>query len=206
MRKGGKRANHALNYGMGYRTYADYYRVEYREARHVVDMYHSGYPGVKEWHEQIKWRLKNEGAALTNLFGRIRQFIGPVYGKGSTSTYKKGYSFIPQSSVAENTNHWGLSEFYRNQEHYKLGKLAANIHDSILFQWPIAHIPELVSAIDAIKASMEQTLHGGVRPFYIPADIQIGLNLKDAEEISSYEWDDLSRDEKEGRCLLATAA
>ena len=204
-RQGGKTANHALNYDMTARRYAVEYQVSLSEATYIVERYHQIYPGIRNWHRQIKEELQ-KSFSLTNMFGRTIEFIGPTSGAGAYETFKMAYSFRPQSTVADITNRWGIVEFYKDRHSaYEPGILLNNIHDQILFEWPINLISELPRAIDSLKASMERPLQGTCKEFSIPVNINLGMNLKDCVEIESLEWEVLDRTDKERICKSAAA-
>ena len=92
----GKKSNHGLNYDEGYNTFALINEIEIAEAKRIVNLYHSIYPGIRQWHEFIKRQLSTD-RTLTNCFGRkIRFFDG-----WSDSLFKAAYSALPQSTVAD---------------------------------------------------------------------------------------------------------
>ncbi|MBT7188291.1 hypothetical protein HN911_13305, partial [Candidatus Bathyarchaeota archaeon] len=90
----GKRANHGLNYDLGYRTFAIYYQIPEREAAFIVERYHQIYPGVREWHASIREEL-SKSRTLRNCFGRKRTFMD----RWGHELFKEAYSYIPQSTV-----------------------------------------------------------------------------------------------------------
>ena len=51
----GKKANHGLNYDLGYKSFALYYELPEREAKAIVERYHQAYPGVRQtFHAEVR--------------------------------------------------------------------------------------------------------------------------------------------------------
>ncbi len=175
----GKKANHGLNYGLGYTLFAFYYEIPEREAKFIISSYHNAYPGVEQYQSWIQEQLGKD-RTITNLFGRNRLFMD-TWGKG---LFGQAYSFIPQSTVADKINRHGLLEVYGDQQKYHHVELLNQVHDSIVFQIPLSigwqtHADILLE----IKKSLERPLQWRGREFVIPADLQIGRNMKDMEEV-----------------------
>ena len=167
----GKKANHGLNYDLGYKTFALKYEIQESDAKFIVDRYHKIYPGVRMYHSWVKEQLfKNR--TLTNIFGRRRMFTD----RWGDEMFKVAYSFIPQSTVADIINRRGLNNIYFNQDKYYPVDLLLQVHDSILFQidytkysWEtIAH-----TVLQLIE-DLTQPLKWGTREFTIPAGLMIG--------------------------------
>lgn len=172
----GKKANHGLNYDLGFRKFALYYEIPERDAKLIVDRYHSAYPGVRQmFHAMVRQRLRTN-RVLENLMGRKTMF----YGKLDDKTFKDAYSCIPQGSVGDIINRWGLNHIYYDEAGiYGPVELMIQIHDSIGFQIHLSIGWERIADILlSIKKNLEQTLISPFgREFYIPADLTIGTSL-----------------------------
>jgi len=169
----GKRANHGLNYDLGYKSFAMYYQIPEPEASFLVERYHSIYPGVRQWHSQIQHAL-GQNRTLTNLFGRRRVFMD----RWGHDLFKEAYSYIPQSTVAEMMNQWGFRYIYEHQDLFKQVELLNTVHDSVIFQIPrSAGWNYMAQAVMQIKESLEQPLTVNGMTFNVPVDTKVGYNL-----------------------------
>ncbi len=180
----GKKANHGLNYDLGYRSFALYYELPERDASFIVERYHAAYPGVRHnYHAMIQSQLVKH-RSITNLMGRTRVFMDSLNDK----TFKAAYAHIPQSSTADKVNEHGLEYIYFNQDLFKPVELLAQVHDSVVFQIPLS-IPwsEHARIITAIKQSLETPFKWKDIQFSVPADTAVGLNMckADMEEIKA---------------------
>lgn len=187
----GKKANHSLNYDLGYQQFALKYEITESEAKYIVERYHRAYPGVRQnYHAVIQRQLKTD-RTLTNLFGRKRVFLGPVIPNlpevppaACNKTYKDGYAHIPQSTTADKINEHGVNFIYYNQCWFKPVELLAQIHDSIVFQIPLSSSwIEHATILLRIKQSLETPMHWHDTEFVIPADLSIGKNMCKEEMI-----------------------
>jgi DNA polymerase-1 len=172
-RSWGKRANHGLNYDLGYKSFALYYQIPEAEASFLVERYHSIYPGVRQWHSTIQHEL-GRTRTLTNLFGRRRTFME----HWGDALFKEAYSYIPQSTVAEMMNQWGFRYIYERQDLFKEVELLNTVHDSVIFQIPrAAGWHYIADVILAAKRNLEQPLTVGGMTFNVPVDTKVGYNL-----------------------------
>jgi hypothetical protein len=166
----GKKANHGLNYDLGYKTFAFYYEIPEAEAKFICERYHAAYPGIRRYHTWIREKLSKD-RILTNLFGWNRLFLD----QWGDNLFKVAYSFIPQSSVAAILNRYGIIEPYYSGISIEY---LNNVHDSIWFQKKIedgwmAHARCLMQ----LKKSLERNLQWNSFSFNIPVDTEIGLNF-----------------------------
>ena len=185
----GKKANHGLNYDLGYRKFSLYYEIPERDGRFIVEKYHTAYPGVRNgYHAYVKQQLAN-GRVITNLLGR-RTLLLDEWGD---NLFKKSYSCPPQGTVGDIINERGLEYIYYNQDRFEHVSLMLQVHDSIAFQIPksIGWLEHSRILLD-IKKSLETplTVHG--MTFVIPADIMMGYSLYkgDMDEIKGLDCPD----------------
>jgi hypothetical protein len=176
VRQAGKKANHGLNYGLGYKTFALYNEMEERDAKEIVRRYHEdAYPSIRQWHEKIKRQL-NDNRTLTNCFGRKRKF----YDAWGMDLWLDAYSFIPQSTVVDMVN-IGMTKAFNDKS--LDFQLLAQVHDSILIQVP----PNWEKAAQDCKKIaldyMMPTVQYGAREFQILTDIKVGLDWSVMREI-----------------------
>jgi uracil-DNA glycosylase family 4 len=172
----GKKANHGLNYDLGYKKFALYYEIPERDARTIVDRYHRAYPGIRQqFHHYVQTSILSQ-RFVQNLMGRKTFFLGDLNDPRSRDeTFKAGYSCIPQGTVGDLINDRALNFAYYNDQFYHL-ELLGQVHDSIKFQIPLsigwrAHAELLIM----LKRNMELPIrtHYG-RAFSIPIDLTMG--------------------------------
>ena len=176
----GKKANHSLNYDLGYKEFSLRLEMPETEGKWMVDRYHSIYPEVRgNYHQMIKTQLAKD-RTLTNLFGRKRLFLQ----QWGDNLFKDAYAQIPQSTIADKIDEQGLAFIYQNQQWFKSLELLIQVHDSIGFQIPL-NIPwsEHADMLIRIKESLETPVKWGDVEFVIPADLVMGFNLYKKEGI-----------------------
>lgn len=189
----GKKANHSLNYNTGYKTFALTNEITESEAKNILEKIHIGYPQIRNgYHITIQNMLKDNNRTVTNLFGRNRLFLGPIYPSKLTprsaceDTFRQAYAHFAQSTCADKINEQGLEYIYYNQDLFKPIELLAQVHDSIVFQVPLS-IPwhEHARMLMLIKQSLETPLYWKSTEIKTPVDLSIGFNMskKDMKEI-----------------------
>lgn len=133
LRQCGKKSNHGLNYDEGPNKFALVNEMEQTEAKLIVEMYHSIYPGIRRWYDAIKRQLQKD-RSLTNCFGRRVRFMGAW----DEDLWKAAYSMLPQSTVVDSLN-IGMKKIYADKDITQRSQidLLAQVHDSILVQLPL---------------------------------------------------------------------
>jgi DNA polymerase-1 len=185
----GKKANHSLNYGIGYSEFALKNEVPEFEAKQIINAYHKAYPGVRgNYHALVQNQLAN-GRTITNLFGRKRVFLD----RWGNQLFKDAYAQIPQSTVGDKINEHGINYVYYNPTSFKELELLRQVHDDFGFQIPI-HIgwEEHSRMLWRIKEKLETPLSYHDREFIIPADLTMGLSFSKEKdrcvEVKSSKW------------------
>lgn len=182
-----KRANHAFNYGFGYKSFALKYEIPESEAKEIYTLYHRVYPGVeKSYWAGIQQQLKKD-RTLTNLYGRKVTFLG----KWSDSMLNEAYSCIPQGSCGDHINELGVNfVYYNSSPHFRTVELMTQVHDSISFQIPLAtSLENHAKVLIDVKRSLETPMRWRQKEFVVPVDLTInyslhkksGFNLKSKE-------------------------
>lgn len=176
-RQMGKKSNHGLNYDEGYKTFSLINEVEESEGKRIVNLYHSIYPGIRQWHEAVKRQL-GKNRTLTNCFGRKIRFIDGW----SDSLFKAAYSAIPQSTVVDGLN-TGMCEVYEDERLVsKQGHnmdILAQVHDSILNQLPLSTLDtpnHFYSILQDVYNYTSPEMEYNGRKFKIATDSKIGYN------------------------------
>ena len=168
----GKKANHGLDYGEGYKKFSLLNELVESEGKFIFDMYHRIYPGIRDGHEWIRNQLYKD-RTLVNCYGRKRTFMG----QWGDTLFDAAYNFIPQSTVADKINQDGLIFMLQNEE-FELVELLNQKHDSIMLQIPIELGWDFMSKrIIALRNSLEKPIKWHNISFIIPVELKIGLNL-----------------------------
>jgi uracil-DNA glycosylase family 4 len=185
----GKKANHGLNYDLGYKTFSLYNEISERDGKMIVEIYHRAYPGVRNgFHAYVKQCI-NKSRTLTNYMGRKTLFTDRL----DDALYKDAYACIPQGTVGDIIDQRGLNFVYYNSDPiFTHVKLLIQVHDQIGFEIPTPFHPTTpVSWEDhsrillAVKQSLETPLYTHYKHrFVIPVDTAMSLTLnKDKGEI-----------------------
>jgi len=170
----GKKANHSLDYDLGYKKFALRFELPETQANWIVERFHLAYPGIRQnYHAMIKAQLA-KNRTLTNLMGRRTLFLE----EWGDKLWKAGYSCIPQGTVGDVINERGLNYIYYNQKDFAPIELLTQTHDSIAFQVPLS-IPweRHAGMLRLLKAKLETPLVWGERKFVIPVDITMSMNF-----------------------------
>lgn len=183
----GKKANHAFNYGQSANAFSEQMLISRGEAKQIYNAYHNAYPGIYKYHNLVKQQLQKD-RTLTNLFGRKYTFLD----RWDYQLFLAAYAFIPQSTIADIINRWGLLPIY---EKYSDVVLLNQIHDSVVFQIPknIGY-ERHAELILEISSNLSQPLKWNGREFRIPCDVKIcktnfmeGTELKIKEDLCKKE-------------------
>lgn len=177
-RQCGKKSNHGLNYDERFRTFALMNEIPENEAKRIIELYHSIYPGIRNsYYEWVKMQLSKD-RMLENCFGRRIRFLD----SWGDTLFKAAYSAIPQSTVVDSLNQ-GMRQIYFDEKitstkHANID-LLGQVHDSILFQFPISLLkfPDSVrKLIEKIYAYLSPELEYFGRKFRIATDAKVGFN------------------------------
>lgn len=172
VRQMGKKCNHALNYMMGARQFSietGMAEVECVEAR---NKYLSGYGRLPEWWEEVRATVRTDHG-LRNICHQYRAFLGSV----DDALLKDAVAHLPQSVSAWMVNMAMVDLYHSPHAECVAGEMLANVHDSILFQYPTDKLDELARFCSIAKHAMEPELTSpaGV-PFRVETDIKIGYS------------------------------
>ena len=181
----GKKGNHGINYDESYKKFALVNEITEAEAKQTLGEIHSGYPEIRGGYHAMIQNMLKESRTVTNLFGRTRLFLGPVFESfpsvpkaACVETFRSAYAHFAQSTCADKVNEQGIEHIYYNQQWYAPVELLAQIHDSIVFQIPLS-LPwiEHANALLRIKKSLETPLIWHDREIPTPVDLAIGFNM-----------------------------
>lgn len=179
-RYGGKKTVLGYNYGWGYKDFAMKNDILEKTAKELRIKYLEGYRGIPDMWRWIEYNIKEYGL-LRNCFNGAYRFLLNPDPRTHFKTFLQGYSYIPQSTVADKINWHGVLHVWENLEFVEL---LNQVHDSIWFQIPLSqswkyHAQSLLS----IKNCLEQSLEWKGVSFIIPVECKMGLNFGDMKEI-----------------------
>ncbi|MCJ7759918.1 DNA polymerase, partial [Candidatus Bathyarchaeota archaeon] len=181
----GKKGNHAINYDVGYKKFALVNELSEGESKFILEKIHKGYPQIRGGYHQVIQNMLKSNRTITNLFGRTRLFLGPVFPSYPSTpktacedTYRQAYCHMAQSTCADKINEQGVECIYYRQDLFKPVELLAQIHDSIVFQIPLT-VPweEHAKMLLLIKRSLETPVYWHETEIATPVDLSIGLNM-----------------------------
>jgi len=179
----GKKANHGLNYGLGYKKFAYLYEIPETEARFIVERYHTAYPGVARFQSHVRQQLQTN-RTVVDLFGKKRVFFDRL----DDTTYSEAYSFIPQSTIAHIINHYGI-EYLHQQSRVEL---LNQVHDSLVFQIPLsAGLDYHAQILWELKNSLAVEMRWMSFTFHLNSDIQVGVNAYDLTNLKAESSDSI---------------
>ena len=197
IRQAGKKSNHGLNYDMRYKRFALENEIQEKEAKTLVDLYHSAYPGIRVWHKTIQNQLRKD-RTLVNCFGRKRKFLG-AWGP---DLFNAAYSFLPQSTTWDILRQGLIKTYNDTSILFRPVEILTEVHDSFDFQYP-TRPDDLAQVVHKISTDYLNSLCVyGSRKFYINTTVKIGFsygNMKpiklsdDIDSISKEIQDTLSR-------------
>jgi hypothetical protein len=177
LRQCGKKSNHGLNYDETPFGFALINEIEIAEAKKLYGFYHRIYPGIKIWYESVKRQLSRD-RVLTNCFGRCVRFLG----QWGEDLWKSAYSMLPQSTVVDGLNQ-GMEYIYEDPAicgtEGMNGDVLAQVHDSVLMQFPITALLEkdrFEWLIGMIKGYTSPEMEYSGRKFKIASDFKFGIN------------------------------
>lgn len=180
----GKKGNHAINYDVGYKTFALKNEMPEAEAKYMLEKIHRGYPQIRSGYHVLIQNMLKENRTVTNLFNRSRLFLGPVFPSNTVplgacqNTYREAYAQFAQSTTSDKINEQGVEFIYYNQNLFRPIELLTQLHDAVDFQIPLS-VPwkEHAMMLRLIKDSLETPLSWHGTEIKTPVNISVGFNL-----------------------------
>jgi hypothetical protein len=183
IRQAGKKGNHSLNYDSRYRGFALTNEMPEPDAKVIVNAYRNdAYPGLVTWHESIRQELRDNNRTLTNLLGnkvRLLDQSGP-------DLWKAAYSYKPQSTVGDIVRRAMVLMYEDNDSVGRLAKPKANVHDSILVNYPVDPLDRLLEFVNRTVGYMSPELHCNGRTFKLGVDVKMGHNWGTMEKFDAH--------------------
>ena len=180
---GGKKPRHANNYGMRGTRMSEILASEGfafppKQCDEILEKVHQFDPSVRNiYHVNIRNQITSKRLLVTPL-GRERQFFGLRPNNPNYSLFNEGYSYIPQSTVGDNT---GLSVLWLDDNGSNF--VVQESHDS-LAQEVEDDLVHLESSLLSTTAAFNRdiTFSNGFT-INIPLEAEIGYNFKDTVKL-----------------------
>lgn len=147
------------------------------ESQRMITAFRERVSGIDELFRWVRRRMI-EDRQLVNSWGRRLLFTDD---RLTDETYRRGYSFDPQSEVADWMNQFGLKPFYRylddlnRREGRVIGSLNVHAHDALVFSvlpaYAYAATRFLVQSLEQPRVMRGVTLS-------IPCEIKVGHTWK----------------------------
>jgi DNA polymerase I len=177
----GKKARHALNYGMGYRKFwrevndvADLTGVSLNlaQAKEVYDGYHALHPNLDGvWWNRVERTLVAGEPMLASHCGWSCDFWPRFSAPGQLDqeSLRAAVAWEPQHTVVHVLNE-GMLELYEQEARFGFQVLLQG-HDSVLIGCPMEHV-DSVSALAKQALERPQVING--HALTIPAEVFVG--------------------------------
>lgn len=186
----GKKTRHANNYGMRANTMSDSLAKEGHsltptQCKAILDKVNHVDPSVdKVFHAYVKTCLDN-GRTLKTPFGRERIFFGLRPGEAGSNNkiFNEAYSYIPQSTVGDNTGFTVFALETGNEE--TRGCIIQESHDSIIQE--INDTPDAIwEFLAATRKASERKIkfHNGIE-LEIPWESELGYDFHHTEALKN---------------------
>ena len=172
IRQMGKKSNHGLNYIEGYWRFALENEIPESEAKLYVNGYSDAYVNLPLYWEVIERKLNKNNRSLEDCFGHKRRFLD----EWGQKLIKSAVAFNPQSTSVWVVN-YAMRDIYNDDTlPFKDLRLHAQVHDELLFSYPIGKWREAAEVILGCEAYMNPLISYEGRSFRIGTDLSIGLN------------------------------
>lgn len=159
-----KRGGHGTNYYGTPRTMAMHLKLKEAIMSEFQEKYFDAFPGIRRWHNRVAMQLQTQGYIVTAL-GRKRNFLGRRF---TDETLREGIAFEPQSIVGEL-----LNLFLHRVWKANIVQVLAQVHDAILFQYPVEREAELIQKVLTLGKT---EVSFPVGKMIIPVSAQVGWN------------------------------
>jgi len=183
----GKRATHAMNYGVGAGKLSDMLneqvpalRLTKQDGQRFIDTFFTLRPGLKRWHTRIARDLEASREVHT-VYGMRRIFFGQAKGGSiaDSDLHRAAIAFEPQHMAAVHLN-TALTRVEARITPIREAALLLQVHDEMAGQCR----PEDLATVRAIVIEeMERPLPltWKQHPLLVPADFSTGTNWQEAK-------------------------
>jgi hypothetical protein len=188
---------HASNYREGVHRFSVQAGISMKEARFLLEAYHTARPEIRIWHQKIYDLIRTTGK-LINPLGDTRTFYEAIScfsltGKMTDQHWKDAISWIPQSVVPHilDIGLLGMQRF-RNEGMDLLFHHQG--HDSFVCSIPIGEEQSFFDKVRPMYSNVRLASPGGI--YTIPQEYSIGYSFGDmfsyrGSSMSISEWSGL---------------
>jgi len=181
----GKKSRHAFNYGLRGITMADQlakegFALPPERCQWLLDQVDKYDPSVERiFHEYIRNEILDR-QLLRTPFGRECHFTGLRSNSPNYNIFNEGYSYIPQSTVGDNT---GFAVFQLERE---CNDVVNECHDSIT-QEVYNDLGTVLSTYERTRRAFDRNIifHNGIT-INIPIEGELGFSLGDTVKIEEF--------------------
>ena len=188
---GGKKPRHANNYGMRGQRMSEILASEGfafppKQCDEILEKVHQFDPSVRNvFHVNIRNEINSKRFLKTPL-GRERQFFGLRPNNANYSIFNEAYSYIPQSTVGDNT---GLSVLWLDDNGYN--DVVQESHDSL-----VNEVDDDLAVLEKQLGSVAAAFNRVIRfdngfEICIPIEGEIGYNFKDTVKLKNFDVESL---------------
>ena len=166
-----KRLVHGTDYGLGPWGFAYQANIPFTEAKQKQQDFYNAYPGIKGVYYAYVEDCIRRTRMLHNVFGRRQIFLDRI----NESTFRKGYAFIPQSSVTDITKK-ALKKLF------KYYVVLLDLHDGIIMSVPRK---EVKYGIEAMYEAFDVPFKIWGIERKIPIEVMVGENWDAMEKVQT---------------------
>lgn len=183
-RQAAKAVAFGLIYGKSTAAQAMELGIPVHEAQDIVDKYFSTKPNVAGFIENTHQFLEQNGYVET-MQGHRRQLKGIWTKDKRSDALRQSVNTVVQGSGAFLTNSATILIDKYIQENNMRSKLVATVHDSIVVDSPAEEVVEMANVMKIVMENLpieflRMTWNGQLVQYPIAADVEVGMNYKDA--------------------------
>jgi len=182
----GKKTRHAGNYGVGGNVLSaelakEGFHINKQQCEFFLAKFHESEPSIRGVFQRYVEREISAKRTLQTPFGRERCFFGcRPYGDNS-AIFRDAYSYIPQSTVGDNT---GLTILQFENTHP--GLVVMDLHDEVVLEVADS-VVAVIQAADSLRKAFDREIRfPNGTTIVIPTEFKIGFNLRDMAECGKY--------------------
>ena len=170
LRQCGKKTNHGCNYLESYRMFALLNEISEKDAKTYVNGYREAYIMLPMWWDRVASQLHKD-RIIYDCFGHKRRFLGEL----NHDLVKAAVAHIPQASSVWVLNQAMIDIYNSNLDIFEDLHLHAQVHDELLFSYPIDRWRDMARSILRIETMMTPSMSYEGRDFTIGTDLAVGL-------------------------------
>ena len=179
----GKKTRHAGNYGMKAPKMAvelakEGFSLGVKYCETLLERFHAYEPEIRNSFQSFVENSIRRTRTLRTPVGRERYFFGLRPDADNSKIFKEAFSYIPQSTVGDNT---GLSILFCEQ--ISSGKVIMDTHDAVTLEVEDTE-EEIIKALELLRDSFDRefTFPNGTK-IKIPIEYTLGYDLKNEVEL-----------------------